>query len=758
MLDMIKCSTGGAYYARGEWVPADGNAPAALAAKGFDAAAVATAKTGTMAYNIMQAHNTSGDAENLKIKFDAMASHDITFVGIIQTARASGLEKFPIPYVLTNCHNSLCAVGGTINEDDHRFGLSAAKKYGGIFVPPHMAVIHQYMRERFAGCGKMILGSDSHTRYGALGTMAIGEGGGELAKQLLGRTYDVARPGVVAIYLTGSLPAGCGPHDVAIALVGKLFKSGYVKNKVMEFVGPGIASLRQDTRNAIDAMTTATTCLSSIWETDEVTQRFLAVHGRAADYKKLAPADLAYYDGVVEVDLSAIRPMIALPMHPSNAFTIEELNANLEDILHACEQDVQKLIGRKDVQLDLCSKIENGKLRVDQGVIAGCAGGLYDSIYEAASILKGHTGGCGDYALSVYPGSQPIMMELVRTGVIGELMASGATIRTAFCGPCFGAGDVPANGALSIRHTTRNFPSREGSKPGSGQLSGVALMDARSIAATTANGGILTPATDIDYDPTVPEYQYDASSYDTRVYQGFGKGDYDALLKFGPNIKDWPEIAPLGDNLLLKVASYITDPVTTTDELIPSGETSSYRSNPLGLAEFTLSRKDPEYVSRAKAVQAEENARRAGAGDVALLAKVNAVPGCEQLSWNDIQIASTIFAVKPGDGSAREQAASCQRVLGAGANIVTEYATKRYRSNLINWGMLPLQLAGATPFGLGDYVLIPNVREALKGDLQSIKAYVLGDTVKEFELYMAPLTTDERQILADGCLINFYKH
>ena len=758
MLDMIRCSTGGAYYARGEWVPADGNAPAALAAKGFDAAAVATAKTGTMAYNIMQAHNTSGDAENLKIKFDAMASHDITFVGIIQTARASGLEKFPIPYVLTNCHNSLCAVGGTINEDDHRFGLSAAKKYGGIFVPPHMAVIHQYMRERFAGCGKMILGSDSHTRYGALGTMAIGEGGGELAKQLLGRTYDVARPGVVAIYLTGSLPAGCGPHDVAIALVGKLFKSGYVKNKVMEFVGPGIASLRQDTRNAIDAMTTETTCLSSIWETDEVTQRFLAVHGRAADYKKLAPADLAYYDGVVEVDLSAIRPMIALPMHPSNAFTIEELNANLEDILHACEQDVQKLIGRKDVQLDLCSKIENGKLRVDQGVIAGCAGGLYDSIYEAASILKGHTGGCGDYALSVYPGSQPIMMELVRTGVIGELMASGATIRTAFCGPCFGAGDVPANGALSIRHTTRNFPSREGSKPGSGQLSGVALMDARSIAATTANGGILTPATDIDYDPTVPEYQYDASSYDTRVYQGFGKGDYDALLKFGPNIKDWPEIAPLGDNLLLKVASYITDPVTTTDELIPSGETSSYRSNPLGLAEFTLSRKDPEYVSRAKAVQAEEAARRAGAGDAALLAKVNAVPGCEQLNWNDIQIASTIFAVKPGDGSAREQAASCQRVLGAGANIVTEYATKRYRSNLINWGMLPLQLAGATPFGLGDYVLIPNVREALKGDLQSIKAYVLGDTVKEFELYMAPLTTDERQILADGCLINFYKH
>ena len=735
MLDMIKCSTGGAYYARGEWVPADGEASAALAAKGFDAAAIENAKTGTMAYSILQAHNTSGDAENLKIKFDAMASHDITFVGIIQTARASGLEKFPIPYVLTNCHNSLCAVGGTINEDDHRFGLSAAKKYGGIFVPPHLAVIHQYMREKFAGCGKMILGSDSHTRYGALGTMAIGEGGGELAKQLLGRTYDVA-----------------------IALVGKLFKSGYVKNKVMEFVGPGVASLRQDTRNAIDAMTTETTCLSSIWETDEKTRQFLTVHGRAGDYKPLHPAELAYYDGVVSVDLSKIRPMIALPMHPSNAFPIEELNANLKDILHECEENVQQLVGRSDVKLDLCSKIENGRLRVDQGVIAGCAGGLFDSIYEAASILKGHTGGCGDYALSVYPGSQPIMMELNRTGVLTDLMASGATIRTAFCGPCFGAGDVPANGALSIRHTTRNFPSREGSKPGSGQLAGVALMDARSIAATTANGGILTPATEVDYDPTVPEYHYDPSSYEARVYQGFGHSDYDALLKLGPNIKDWPEIAPLGDNLLLKVASYITDPVTTTDELIPSGETSSYRSNPLGLAEFTLSRKDPAYVGRAKAVQAEEAARRAGQGDAALLTKIRAVPGCEALTWDDVQLASTIFAVKPGDGSAREQAASCQRVLGAGANIVNEYATKRYRSNLINWGMLPFQLNGAAPFGLGDYILIPHVREALKGDLQNIPAYVLGEEVKPFALYMAPLTSDEREILADGCLINYYKH
>ena len=734
MLESIKCSASGAYYLRGQWVPADAQAPAALAAAGVTAEQAGQAYKGTMAYGILTAHNTSGSDRDLRIKFDAMASHDITFVGIIQTARASGLEKFPIPYVLTNCHNSLCAVGGTINEDDHRFGLSAAKKYGGIFVPPHMAVIHQYMRERFAGCGKMILGSDSHTRYGALGTMAIGEGGGELAKQLLGRTYDVA-----------------------IALVGELFKSGYVKNKVMEFVGPGIASLRQDTRNAIDAMTTETTCLSSIWETDEKTRQYLTVHGRAGDYKPLHPAELAYYDGVVSVDLSKIRPMIALPMHPSNAFPIEELNANLKDILHECEENVQKLVGRSDVKLDLCSKIENGRLRVDQGVIAGCAGGLFDSIYEAASILRGHTGGCGDYALSVYPGSQPIMMELNRTGVLTDLMASGATIRTAFCGPCFGAGDVPANGALSIRHTTRNFPSREGSKPGSGQLAGVALMDARSIAATTANGGILTPATEVDYDPTVPEYHYDPSSYEARVYQGFGHGDYDALLKLGPNIKDWPEIAPLGDNLLLKVASYITDPVTTTDELIPSGETSSYRSNPLGLAEFTLSRKDPAYVGRAKAVQAEEAARRAGQGDAALLAKIRAVPGCEALTWDDVQLASTIFAVKPGDGSAREQAASCQRVLGAGANIVNEYATKRYRSNLINWGMLPFQLNGAAPFGLGDYILIPHVREALKGDLQNIPAYVLGEEVKPFALYMAPLTSDEREILADGCLINYYK-
>ena len=756
MLESIKCSTSGAYYLRGQWVPADAQAPAALAAAGVTAEQAGQAYKGTMAYGILTAHNTSGSDRDLRIKFDAMASHDITFVGIIQTARASGLEKFPIPYVLTNCHNSLCAVGGTINEDDHRFGLSAAKKYGGIFVPPHMAVIHQYMRERFAGCGKMILGSDSHTRYGALGTMAIGEGGGELAKQLLGRTYDVARPGVVAICLTGALPAGCGPHDVAIALVGELFKSGYVKNKVMEFVGPGIASLRQDTRNAIDAMTTETTCLSSIWETDEKTRQFLTVHGRAGDYKPLHPAELAYYDGVVSVDLSRIRPMIALPMHPSNAFTIEELNANLEDILHACEQDVQKLIGRKDVRLDLCSKIENGKLRVDQGVIAGCAGGLYDSIYEAASILKGHTGGCGDYALSVYPGSQPIMMELVRTGVIGELMASGATIRTAFCGPCFGAGDVPANGALSIRHTTRNFPSREGSKPGSGQLAGVALMDARSIAATTANGGILTPATDIDYDPTVPEYQYDASSYDTRVYQGFGKGDYDALLKFGPNIKDWPEIAPLGDNLLLKVASYITDPVTTTDELIPSGETSSYRSDPLKLASFALSRRDPDYVPRARATQALEETRRSGAipPELQSVQKVLSIP-----DMGRVQIGSVLFANKPGDGSAREQAASCQRVLGGCANLCYEFATKRYRSNCVNWGMLPFTLAEGTDFPghPGDFLYVPQVREKVTRGDEEFPALLLTDSgIHALTLYLKNTTAEERDLLLTGCLMNHY--
>ena len=756
---MVTCSKTAMYYARGQWVPADENAPAALAALGFDEAARAAAKKGTIAWGILQAHNHSGDEAALKLKFDAMASHDITFVGIVQTARASGLTKFPMPYVLTNCHNSLCAVGGTINEDDHRFGLSAAKKYGGIFVPPHLAVIHQYMREKFAGCGKMILGSDSHTRYGALGTMAIGEGGGELAKQLLGRTYDVACPGVVAVHLTGAPVPGVGPQDVALAIIGAVFKNGYVKNKVMEFVGPGVASLPLEYRSGIDVMTTETTCLSSIWVTDETTRQYLAVHGREGDYKPLAPADLAYYDGVVEVALDKVRPMIALPMHPSNVYTIEELNANLADILHKTEEDCAALVGGK-VKLDLVSKIENGRLRVDQGVIAGCAGGTYSNICEAAQILEGHTGGNGEYALSVYPSSQPTMMALMKNGALASLMAGGATVRTAFCGPCFGAGDVPANGSLSIRHTTRNFPSREGSKPGSGQIAGVALMDARSIAATTRMGGILTPATDIDYQPHIPEYQFDDSSYKSRVYNGWGKGDYDSLLRLGPNIKDWPAIQPLADNLLLKVTSYITDPVTTTDELIPSGETSSYRSNPLGLAEFTLSRKDPGYVGRAKAVQAEEADRAAGKGSDALLARVRAVPGCEALTWKDLAIASTIYAVKPGDGSAREQAASCQRVLGAGANIAVEYATKRYRSNLINWGMLPFQLEGPTPFGLGDYILVPGARALLEQNkLESIPAYVLGEKgPTAFTLAIAPLTADERQILLDGCLINYYKH
>ena len=597
--------------------------------------------------------------------------------------------------------------------------------------------------------------------------MAIGEGGGELAKQLLGRTYDVARPGVVAIYLTGSLPAGCGPHDVAIALVGKLFKSGYVKNKVMEFVGPGVASLRQDTRNAIDAMTTETTCLSSIWETDETTQKFLAVHGRAADYKKLAPADLAYYDGVVEVDLSAIRPMIALPMHPSNAFTIEELNANLEDILHACEQDVQKLIGRKDVSLDLCSKIENGKLRVDQGVIAGCAGGLYDSIYEAASILKGHTGGCGDYALSVYPGSQPIMMELVRTGVIHDLMASGATVRTAFCGPCFGAGDTPCNNGLSIRHTTRNFPNREGSKPGNGQMAAVALMDARSIAATAANGGRLTSAWELEGWGDVPEYEFDDISYKNRVYMGYNKGDGEKELVYGPNIKDWPEMSPLADNILLKVCSKIMDPVTTTDELIPSGETSSYRSNPLGLAEFTLSRRDPEYVGRAKEVDKLEKARtKEGAAKEVelepvlekLFDAIRRIEGNENVTVQDTEVGSMIYAVKPGDGSAREQAASCQRVIGGLANICKEYATKRYRSNVMNWGMVPFQMEEEPCFEVGDYIYVPGVRKALDGDLKDIKAYVLGkegSSIRTLDLYIADMTAEEREIVKAGCLINY---
>ena len=761
MLESIKCSTGGAYYVRGAWVNADADAPAALAAQGFDAAAVADAPKGTMAYGILTAHNTSGDDQNLKIKFDAMASHDITFVGIIQTARASGLEKFPIPYVLTNCHNSLCAVGGTINEDDHRFGLSAAKKYGGIFVPPHLAVIHQYMRERFAGCGKMILGSDSHTRYGALGTMAIGEGGGELAKQLLGRTYDVARPGVVAIYLTGALPAGCGPHDVAIALVGELFKSGYVKNKVMEFVGPGIASLRQDTRNAIDAMTTETTCLSSIWQTDAKIEEFYAIHGRPEDYKELKPGNVAYYDGCVEIDLSEIKPMIAMPFHPSNTYTIDELKANLDDILADVEKRAQVSLDGK-VPFTLRDKVVDGKLYVEQGIIAGCAGGGFENICAAADILKGKNIGHDAFTLSVYPASTPIYMELAKNGVLAELIGTGAVVKTAFCGPCFGAGDTPANNAFSIRHTTRNFPNREGSKIQNGQISSVALMDARSIAATAANKGFLTSAEEFDGSYSEHKYYFDKSIYENRVFDSKGVADPSVEIQFGPNIKDWPEMAALADNLILKVVSEIHDPVTTTDELIPSGETSSYRSNPLGLAEFTLSRKDPEYVGRAKAIQAAQKAIQAGNCPAEAVPELKPVIQTINKTYPDVDktnlgVGSTIFAVKPGDGSAREQAASCQKVLGGWANIANEYATKRYRSNLINWGMLPFLIpAGDLPFKNGDFLFFPGIRKAVEEKADVIKGYTVdGDTLKEFEVTLGELTDDEREIILKGCLINY---
>ena len=760
MLDMIKCSTGGAYYARGEWVPADGEASAALAAKGFDAAAIENAKTGTMAYSILQAHNTSGDAENLKIKFDAMASHDITFVGIIQTARASGLEKFPIPYVLTNCHNSLCAVGGTINEDDHRFGLSAAKKYGGIFVPPHLAVIHQYMREKFAGCGKMILGSDSHTRYGALGTMAIGEGGGELAKQLLGRTYDVARPGVVAIYLTGSLPAGCGPHDVAIALVGKLFKSGYVKNKVMEFVGPGIAGLPIEYRNAIDVMTTETTCWSSIWVTDEETQRYYTIHGRPQDFKKLQPAEVAYYDGCVYIDLSTIESTIAMPMHPSNTYTIHELQANAADILHAVQEEANKQI--KGAKMNLDSKFHDGAIWVDQGEIAGCAGGTFDNICAAADILRGKSCGNGAFTLSIYPGSMPALAELIRNGRASDLVGAGAIMRECFCGPCFGAGDCPANGEFSIRHTTRNFPNREGSKPGEGQMSSVALMDARSIAATAANGGKLTAATALDVEYTNPEYHYNASLYEKRVYNGWGHAEPDAELRFGPNIKDWPEMPALTDDLLVKVCSYITDPVTTTDELIPSGETSSYRSNPERLSEFALSRRDPQYVGRSKVMRQIERDREAGKAlpeEVMKVYEALTKAGVANDPANT-DIGSTIFANMPGDGSAREQAASCQRVMGASANFAKQYATKRYRSNCINWGMTPFLVENPEVFELGDYIFVPGIREAVLENKASFTAYAVkpDGTVTAFPVSTGALTEPERQIIADGCLINYYRN
>ena len=757
---MVKLYDGGVYLLNGSEV-----VPASEAAERGIAVTQQEAAKGTIAYGVLEAHNTSGSMDKLKLRFDAMASHDITFVGIIQTAKASGMEKFPVPYVLTNCHNSLCAVGGTINEDDHAFGLSAAKKYGGIFVPPHIAVIHQYMRETMAGCGKMILGSDSHTRYGALGTMAIGEGGGELVKQLLCDTYDVARPEVVAVYLEGAPRPGVGPQDIALAIVGAVFERGYVKNKVMEFVGPGISSMTTDYRNGIDVMTTETTCLSSIWRTDEDTHAFLATHGRAADYRELNPADVAYYDGCVRVDLSSVKPMIALPFHPSNTYEIDELNANLYDILRETEQAAAKVAGGR-ADLTLTDKIVDGRLQVQQGVIAGCAGGNFTNVVNAARALKGKSCGDGDFTLAVYPSSQPVMMELTKNGSLFDLMSAGAIIRTAFCGPCFGAGDTPRNGGLAIRHTTRNFPNREGSKPGQGQMSAVALMDARSIAATAANGGRLTAATELDVAwDEAPAYTYDDDAYKARVYQGFNAAEDGAELLYGPNIKDWPEMEPLAENILLKVCSKIMDPVTTTDELIPSGETSSFRSNPLGLAEFTLSRRDPEYVGRSKAVDSVEHARLAGASlaeaapELAGVFEALAQAGLE-VDTNTCELGSMIYAVKPGDGSAREQAASCQRVIGGLANITREYATKRYRSNVMNWGMIPFQMEAEPNFEVGDYVYVPGARAALDGDLTSIAAYAVraDGSVDQLELYVADMTPEEREIVKAGCLINYNRN
>ncbi|MBQ3996230.1 MAG: hydratase [Clostridia bacterium] len=762
---MIKLYDGGVYLVNGTEVVPEAEAAKVEALTG-KSPNKEEAKTGTIAYGILKAHNQADTMENLRIKFDAMASHDITFVGIVQTAKASGMTKFPLPYVLTNCHNTLCAVGGTINEDDHMFGLSAAKKYGGIYVPPHIAVIHQYMREMHAGCGKMILGSDSHTRYGALGTMAIGEGGGELVKQLLEDTYDVAYPGVVAIYLDGKPQPFVGPQDIALAIIGAVFKNGFVKNKVMEFVGPGIASMSTDYRNGVDVMTTETTCLSSIWETDEDTKAFLEEHGRGDDYRKLAPADVTYYDGCVYVDLSSIKPMIALPFHPSNVFEVDEVKANAKDIFAEVEKEAVKVAGGR-AEFTLSDKIVDGKVVVQQGVIAGCAGGNYTNVVEAANALRGKSCGFGEFSLSVYPSSQPVNIELTRNGAIADLMAAGAIIRSAFCGPCFGAGDTPANNGLSIRHTTRNFPNREGSKPGNGQMAAVALMDARSIAATAANGGVLTSAEELDCWGNVPEYHFDKGVYEKRVYQGFQKGTGEDLV-YGPNIKDWPEMSPLADNILLKVCSKIMDPVTTTDELIPSGETSSFRSNPLGLAEFTLSRRDPEYVGRSKAVDVLEKARVAGDDVLAkepeligIFETIKTIPGQENIDIPATEIGSMVYAVKPGDGSAREQAASCQRVIGGLANITKEYATKRYRSNVMNWGMLPFQMdAEPDAFDVGDYIYVPGIRKALDDNaLENIKAYVIRDgKTAELDLYITPMTENEREIVKAGCLINFNRN
>ena len=758
----MKLHETGAYLINGCTVVEDNSeASAAIASMTGTAVSKEEAAKNTIAYGILKDHNTSGSMEKLKIKFDKLTSHDITYVGIIQTARASGLEKFPIPYVLTNCHNSLCAVGGTINEDDHMFGLTCAKKYGGIYVPPHQAVIHQFAREMLAGGGKMILGSDSHTRYGALGTMAMGEGGPELVKQLLEQTYDINMPGVVAVYLTGEPVKGVGPQDIALAIIGEVFANGYVKNKVMEFVGPGVANLSVDYRIGVDVMTTETTCLSSIWATDEKVKEFYDIHGRVEEYKELNPGQVAYYDGMIEIDLSTIRPMIAMPFHPSNTYTIEELNANLMDILDDCEKKAQVSFNGA-VDLNLKDKVRNGKLYVDQGIIAGCAGGGFENICDAADILAGSSIGPDEFTLSVYPASTPIYMELVKNGAVAKLMETGAIVKTAFCGPCFGAGDTPANNAFSIRHSTRNFPNREGSKVQNGQIASVALMDARSIAATAANKGYLTAATDVDVNFSKPKYFFDKTIYENRVFDSHGVADPSVEIQMGPNIKDWPKMVALTDNLILKVVSEIHDPVTTTDELIPSGETSSYRSNPLGLAEFTLSRKDPAYVGRAKEVQKAEAAREAGEEPYAVLPELKAAVDAIRTQFPDINeentgIGSTIFAVKPGDGSAREQAASCQKVLGGWANIANEYATKRYRSNLINWGMLPFIIKeGELPFANGDYLFVPEIRKAVEEKAPEVKAYAVKDgQLTEFSLTLGDLTDEEREIIRKGCLINY---
>lgn len=718
----------------------------------------------TITYGILKSHNTSGDMNRLRLKFDSMTSHDITFVGVIQTARASGMERFPLPYVLTNCHNSLCAVGGTINEDDHLFGLSACKKYGGIFVPPHIAVMHQYMREMMAGCGSMILGSDSHTRYGALGTLGVGEGGGELVKQLLCDTYDIGYPEVIAVYLEGKPQPYVGPQDIALAIIGAVFQNGYVKNKVMEFVGPGVAEMTTDYRNGIDVMTTETTCLTSVWKTDGDTKNYLESHGRGDAYRELKPGAVAYYDGCVRVNLSEIRPMIALPFHPSNVYTIDELNENPYDILRHVEETAARVADGR-AEFTLCDKVVDGKIQVQQGIIAGCAGGNYTNVMEAAHALRGRNCGCGDFSLAVYPSSQPVLADLIAKGAVTELIGAGAVIRTAFCGPCFGAGDTPAHNGFSIRHTTRNFPNREGSKPGKGQMAAVALMDARSIAATAANGGALTSAQNLDCWGDVPDHEFDRTVYQNRVYFGWGRPNEEEKLVCGPNIKDWPDMGGLTEHILLKVCARIMDPVTTTDELIPSGETSSFRSNPLGLAEFTLSRREPAYVGRAREVDAFEKARRAGGNPEELaeelsrvFGRIRRLPGFAAVSAAETEIGSVIYAVKPGDGSAREQAASCQRVLGGLANICREYATKRYRSNVINWGMLPFQMEEEPEFDTGDYIFVPGIREALAGDLSRIRAYVYRpgrETSDEITLSIAGLTLEERQIIRAGSLINY---